>query len=757
MKSIRKWFVPVVVVASLLFNPFSSLIVQNANGEASTPSRSSINFDETLEDITIVSPGETPDPGPDGTTSMNNRACIGWRCTNLAPVLERAANHGYGATSDVSQGSGPSTVAGSNTSAKPSGGGPDEQGLGGHRTASENDDSNDSDDSANGLANESGPKIESNVISEWREIMGYKPGSPGGTVAGYLDKAFEDASRIIPLSKQVPLLEKQLNEFINKNLVQLDAPGEDLIARSIAEVEKGSAEIPYVAPQSSQEISKQVGEAFDKVFWDIRPENPADVPGVKQAYTDRALEGIERVRLPRYERYAQQVETKLAEVGRTLKESLDSSSAARASILQEVGYGSRLSEILSPPGIGSHGNSPESAAGRNTGLLVNDLLGAQSNYLTGDHPFYSPGSRDLPPDWQSPSGPYRQSLEEVHKRLEAAKPAHIQGIEARAIGIQAVRLADHKFANGDAVSSQAFRSIAFAMADLAVGLSPLGTAKDVYESITGKSLLDGHKLAGYERGLAVFGAVVGIVTGGVGAAPAKAALKGLVAMSKLAHQTKIGATAMKAATRLAWSGLKIGLKTKEELEELIKTVARPLGNEVGAIGDLEKAADSTGKALKLGAKTPTGIKIYSRVETALATLPEKFNIRFIREGTDANKIAIIGRSMGSQEKGALGVRDVANALESRAGVKPRIFDPSEGAWLEFMAEVKKYREVIGNPTANLPEQLVRESKAFKENAKWVEDGIKEGYTFIDAGNPNGLSALSIFYEMEKALLIGKAK
>jgi hypothetical protein len=290
------------------------------------------------------------------------------------------------------------------------------------------------------------------------------------------------------------------------------------------------------------------------------------------------------------------------------------------------------------------------------------------------------------------------------------------------------------------------------MADIALGFTPLGTARDIYESIAGHSFLDGHELSGFERSMAIVGAVAGLTTVGAGSGAAKSTMRSAARIVELAKTTRLGAATAERAGRLASLALSVGARTKEELRTLIKNLSRSHAGEGGAIAEAE-VARTLQKASQFGARTPVGVQIYAKIKGALEKLPPVFDIKIIHEGNDPSKIAIIGRKMGGED-GVLGVRDVAKVLREEARVSPSIFEPSEEALELFTAEVKKHRRLTGNENAMLPDSKVTTTKMFSENAEWAKKLKEDGYTFIDSGNPSGETVPSIFYETEKGTLRG---
>ena len=190
--------------------------------------------------------------------------------------------------------------------------------------------------------------------------------------------------------------------------------------------------------------------------------------------------------------------------------------------------------------------------------------------------------------FQMPLGPERADLEHTYIKLIDASPVNPQGRTAKVIGLNAVAKADEAFVSQDGEGFSHFKEIALAMADIAIGFTPVGIAKDTYEAISGHSMLDGHELSAVDRGAAAFGAVVGLGTLGVGAGAVKTAIKAFNRLHGLAQNTRHGAQALAALTHAFTTMAEIGIKTKSEFKQLFEFAKRTLGNETGAFGDLHR-------------------------------------------------------------------------------------------------------------------------------------------------------------------------
>jgi hypothetical protein len=172
---------------------------------------------------------------------------------------------------------------------------------------------------------------------------------------------------------------------------------------------------------------------------------------------------------------------------------------------------------------------------------------------------------------------------------------------------------------------------------------------------------------------------------------------------------------------------------------------------LGGIKKLVRVEKIVEEAYNLGVRTKAGAKVYAKIQHAIETLPNILKAKRIREGADAGKIAIVGRSMGNADAGLVGVRDAAAHLKTHGHV-PKVFEPSEQASIQFKNRVNRYRKSIKSDTAYLPDNLTKRTRVFQENKAWATQLKKEGYTVLDLGNPNGLKDASIFYDMEKGHL-----
>lgn len=159
---------------------------------------------------------------------------------------------------------------------------------------------------------------------------------------------------------------------------------------------------------------------------------------------------------------------------------------------------------------------------------------------------------------------------------------------------------------------------------------------------------------------------------------------------------------------------------------------------------------------RYGIKTKEGMKVFYRIESALETLPSGRNLERIREGTDASKIAIIGKGMSTLPRDIRmttdtpGIYDIAEYF-GKKGIRIETFDDPEA--FKAFANLKKSIELrTGNPRAMIPANEVIKTELFRSNVAWAEKLKKEGYTVLDFGYQEELSEFSVFYAAEKKIL-----
>jgi hypothetical protein len=145
-----------------------------------------------------------------------------------------------------------------------------------------------------------------------------------------------------------------------------------------------------------------------------------------------------------------------------------------------------------------------------------------------------------------------------------------------------------------------------------------------------------------------------------------------------------------------------------------------------------------------------GMKSYAKIHDAVETLPAILKPTRIRSGTNPDKVAIIGRSMGDRKKGLVGVNDAATHFEGK-NLKVTTFS-DEAAWEKFKARVVEYKSQTGSD--RLPASEVVKTDMYKANKAWAEKLRDEGYTVVDLGDPNELYDFSAFYAIEKLVLFG---
>jgi hypothetical protein len=184
----------------------------------------------------------------------------------------------------------------------------------------------------------------------------------------------------------------------------------------------------------------------------------------------------------------------------------------------------------------------------------------------------------------------RSRIEPRYRQLINAEPISPQGRLAKELGLKALVAADGASVSGDQEDAEAFASVGLVLADLALGLAPgVGLVKDVYEGVTGISLLTGQPLSDFDRNFAI----AGMVTGGL----VSKISPGLKAIGKLLGrlgEARAVAPIVQGAQRIVyvmrqaeWSRriAEYGAHIPEDLTELEKLNMRLGREEIGSLFD----------------------------------------------------------------------------------------------------------------------------------------------------------------------------
>lgn len=290
---------------------------------------------------------------------------------------------------------------------------------------------------------------------------------------------------------------------------------------------------------------------------------------------------------------------------------------------------------------------------------------------------------------------HRQSLRELQQKLNEAKPSTPQGQIAQYIGNYAVAEADRASEAGDGVGFEVWYQIGVTMADVALGFVPVvGTAKDLWEAMTGQSILTGEALAPTERWLAAISAA------------------------------SLGAAGLITKT------IKGGVKTTEAI--------------VGTAKAIEKTSLKMGRGKLLREAIEWAPKF---AKIAEAEKFAGFKAQRIIPGT-TEKVAVIGQAMN--EVAGPYAKALEQALRERGLItKVETFTVEAGTMSEIAS--KELQAMVKQERRMLKDNELVATRVYRENVKWIDKIKKEGYTIIDVGNPKS-KAQSVFYEMEKRRL-----
>lgn len=241
--------------------------------------------------------------------------------------------------------------------------------------------------------------------------------------------------------------------------------------------------------------------------------------------------------------------------------------------------------------------------------------------------------------------------------------------------------------------------------DIGLGFIPgVGTAKDLVEFITGKSLLTGEKLDILSRSIMATAVVIDLASFGAGGRVAKAALEGAEASIKSFARTQV-------------------IRNWEEIEKFSQSVLTRISI--------------------LNFTDPVLAKSYAYLHRALEAAPSNLKILRVRSGVDPQKVAVIGRKMEN------GVNILAKHLDE-SGVRVETF-----AWSE--AAENEIKELLRNSKERIPYDEIIKTKAYAENKEWAERIRDLGYNIFDIGDPTGANVsegFSAFYDIEQLTIWG---
>lgn len=136
-------------------------------------------------------------------------------------------------------------------------------------------------------------------------------------------------------------------------------------------------------------------------------------------------------------------------------------------------------------------------------------------------------------------------------------------------GRVALEISAQSLQQGDVAKSNFALKVGTVFLDTAISLTPvLGWAKDGWEAVTGRNLLTGEKLSGFERSMAV----VGVLTAGIGSklaiAGKAAVLVDVLRAGKAAEEAADVAKVASRAAEIAEAAAKAGVKEKSVIDEV---------------------------------------------------------------------------------------------------------------------------------------------------------------------------------------------
>jgi RES domain-containing protein len=170
---------------------------------------------------------------------------------------------------------------------------------------------------------------------------------------------------------------------------------------------------------------------------------------------------------------------------------------------------------------------------------------------------------------------------------------------------------EEEFEGGDKSFASDLLSLSESLLDVGLGIAPGSSlVKDSYELIFGTNMVTGEELSELERGIALVGVGVGVVSFGSAGGVATTLLRSKKLVKLADHFWNVSAKFLKTSKDVfdkalvvgenivegAW---KLGLKAKEEIQGVGRFLKNTLGNEVGAVGKIDDLlVQAGGKNLK---------------------------------------------------------------------------------------------------------------------------------------------------------------
>lgn len=291
---------------------------------------------------------------------------------------------------------------------------------------------------------------------------------------------------------------------------------------------------------------------------------------------------------------------------------------------------------------------------------------------------------------------HARELRELHQRLDMTLARGPQQYDAKQVAYSVLRDTDKAYLEYDSELGEQLYNIAKILTDIATDIIPITSIpKDLYRALIGKEPRTGDVLAYWERVMAASFAALTVTTLGTTTAILPA-VRGIVKTGKM------GEAEVLSAVKLAQL-IETDTKVRYAINEAIK------GGVLTSIEHLEDVRQLV----------PTISKVAHQVS--------------IRRVGNNGKFAVIGKGMDN-------VKNVREKLKMD-GVLAEVFEPTVVSENDWIKALKKY-----NGQA-VPKELVTSTEIYKENQRWIEQKIADGYTILDANNPVG-AANGDFYQME---------
>lgn len=179
-----------------------------------------------------------------------------------------------------------------------------------------------------------------------------------------------------------------------------------------------------------------------------------------------------------------------------------------------------------------------------------------------------------------------QKVQKVRADLHNFNPATPTQKGLKDFGLATADAAEESFGESDVLHAEELANVAEAVAGVALGINPVTSlVQDGFEMFTGRNFVTGRELTSFERTLASAGFVAGLATGGLGSSVVNATE---IAGKILVRQSGAVKPLLVEMANLATHLRGLGVQTAQGWNDFVGFTRRTLGNEIGAVGNVNQ-------------------------------------------------------------------------------------------------------------------------------------------------------------------------